>query len=736
MRRKIALLLTFILLIGSVMEVSAANEGSASQGETEQTMPTGRLETKVNYIPMSEIGEESIESDEDIQIYKSQYRSQIYNYDWDKYSTNYFYNQLSSEEKALWDRLDGLCLSYLTSTRNAEYTTINNTSFCRTALVSIGNLDISKVMDVAYMFRISNPQYYFLDNQVCTSYIEQLNGYRKYTDVGFGIYTAFQNGSARKTATAAVKSQVNAWETEVAACSTEIAKVKKIHDLICNKVIYNGRYYNNDFDEDTEYSQSAYSVFCLNETVCAGYSQAFTMMCNGAGIDTIAVTSDTHQWNKIRLNDSWYNMDLTWDDGSTIYYEWFARSDSYYDNGQQSVDHQEESYWNSYLPSCTLDAKATSPYSTPGTLPTVTKTTATPVISLQGEGNATRVTITSSTPGAIIYYTTDGTEPSPAYTKALKYTSSFTTSNPLQVKAVAVCDTYLDSSVAGVTAYTVQFNPNGGSGSMAPQVIACGSGNKLSANTFVRSGYSFNGWNTNPDGTGTACADGADGSMLSSANGATVTLYAQWKENSAAGWQNQEGTWNYYDDAGNMQTGWQSIGGTWYYFDDAGNMQTGWVYSGGRWYYMNSSGAMAEGWLYTGGTWYYLIPGSGAMAEGWIYSGGAWYYLTPGSGAMCTGWYNAGGTWYYSSSSGAMQTGWVYSGGTWYYLTSSGAMAQGWIYNGGAWYYLTPGSGAMCTGWYNVGGTWYYSYGSGAMAANTWIGRYYVNASGAWTRTR
>ena len=38
----------------------------------------------------------------------------------------------------------------------------------------------------------------------------------------------------------------------------------------------------------------------------------------------------------------------------------------------------------------------------------------------------------------------------------------------------------------------------------------------------------------------------------------------------------------------------------------------------------------------------------------------------------------------------------------------------------------------MATGWLNLGGTWYYLTGSGAMAANTWIGSYYVNGSGAW----
>ena len=42
----------------------------------------------------------------------------------------------------------------------------------------------------------------------------------------------------------------------------------------------------------------------------------------------------------------------------------------------------------------------------------------------------------------------------------------------------------------------------------------------------------------------------------------------------------------------------------------------------------------------------------------------------------------------------------------------------------------------MRTGWLQQGGNWYYLNGSGAMATNTWIGRYHVNTSGLWDRTR
>ena len=45
----------------------------------------------------------------------------------------------------------------------------------------------------------------------------------------------------------------------------------------------------------------------------------------------------------------------------------------------------------------------------------------------------------------------------------------------------------------------------------------------LTANTFTRTGYTFAGWNTAANGTGTAYADGATYTFT-----ADITLYAQW----------------------------------------------------------------------------------------------------------------------------------------------------------------------------------------------------------------
>ena len=138
-----------------------------------------------------------------------------------------------------------------------------------------------------------------------------------------------------------------------------------------------------------------------------------------------------------------------------------------------------------------------------------------------------------------------------------------------------------------------------------------------------------------------------------------------------------------------------------------------WSYEDGNWYYYNEAGEKAKGWLKLLDTWYYLKD-DGVMATGWLKLGNTWYYLK-GNGAMATGWQLIENTWYYLKDSGAMATGWLRLGNTWYYLKDSGAMA---------------------TGWLKLGNTWYYLKDSGAMASSQWIGKYYVNASGAWTKTR
>lgn len=498
------------------VDVQTTGENEA-RSATLSEMPTGLL-------PFEAVGEitldrETAEEEEAENILKS---SAYYNSTWEKYGSYYFYNQLSSKEKAYWDALNKVCLKYMTTQADAAKYNISGTTYYYIDIVGSSSLSLSQMEEVYQIFRYSNPQYYFLKS----AYLK--NG--TYGIAGC-VYPAFANGSARAAATKKVQSQVSSWQKKIDACSTDEKKVKMIHDLIIDKVEYNQTLYDNNFkDEDTAYSQSAYSVFCTDLTVCAGYSQAFEMMCNGSGIDAVAVTSYYHEWNKVRLNDSWYNVDCTWDDADgTIYYGYFERSDNYYDtvNYSSYVFHAEEDIWEGYLPACTIDSGATS--TAPGTIAAITQTVVKPVISASVSGTSYKVKITSKTSGAVIYYTTDGSEPNAAYSKGTRYTGAFTVSPGKTVKAVAVCNKYADSSVsskklAKLTTYKITFKSNGGKGSMSKQSMVKGVSTAISKNKFSKKYYTFAGWNTKANGKGKSYKNKQKIKLTKN-----ITLYAQWK---------------------------------------------------------------------------------------------------------------------------------------------------------------------------------------------------------------
>jgi uncharacterized protein (TIGR02145 family)/uncharacterized repeat protein (TIGR02543 family) len=73
--------------------------------------------------------------------------------------------------------------------------------------------------------------------------------------------------------------------------------------------------------------------------------------------------------------------------------------------------------------------------------------------------------------------------------------------------------------------YVVTFNPNGGKGAIVTQNFTGKIAQSLMANSFTNKGHTFKGWNTKPDGSGTAYED----QETIKVSGHMV-LYAQWKE--------------------------------------------------------------------------------------------------------------------------------------------------------------------------------------------------------------
>ena len=80
--------------------------------------------------------------------------------------------------------------------------------------------------------------------------------------------------------------------------------------------------------------------------------------------------------------------------------------------------------------------------------------------------------------------------------------------------------------------YTINYNGNGStSGSTASSEHTYDTSKTLTANGFSRTGYSFVNWNSNANGSGDSYSNEESVINLSSVNGATINLYAQWSAN-------------------------------------------------------------------------------------------------------------------------------------------------------------------------------------------------------------
>ena len=82
---------------------------------------------------------------------------------------------------------------------------------------------------------------------------------------------------------------------------------------------------NCEYDEQAAQSEGlegnendAYGALVLKKAVCEGYARAFQLLCNELGVECVNVTGtadgEGHQWNCVKLDNEWYQVDVTWND--------------------------------------------------------------------------------------------------------------------------------------------------------------------------------------------------------------------------------------------------------------------------------------------------------------------------------------------------------------------------------------------------------------------------------------
>jgi hypothetical protein len=129
---------------------------------------------------------------------------------------------------------------------------------------------------------------------------------------------------------------------------SDYTKVKRIHDYIIKKTVY---------DQSLE-NHTAYNTLIEKTAVCDGYSLAAYRLLTVAGIDNRVITGlangGSHSWNIVKINNKWYNLDLTWDDPITdtgeqiLTYDYFLKNDSDFKNHKRDAKYRTSAFIKKY----------------------------------------------------------------------------------------------------------------------------------------------------------------------------------------------------------------------------------------------------------------------------------------------------------------------------------------------------------------------------------------------------
>ena len=160
------------------------------------------------------------------------------------------------------------------------------------------------------------------------------------------------------------------------ADKTDYEKILSIYDYICANVTYDHAHVN---DESYELQYTAYAALIDGTAVCQGYAVLLYRLALEEGIDSRLISGigngGPHGWNIVELEDLYYDVDATWDAGTTDY-EYFLRCEANFPDHFRDAEYDDAAFHAAY-PMSTTDYVPTVPcdhhYTAAVTAPTCTQ---------------------------------------------------------------------------------------------------------------------------------------------------------------------------------------------------------------------------------------------------------------------------------------------------------------------------------------------------------------------------
>lgn len=223
----------------------------------------------------------------------------------------------------LWDYSQKWCYSQLNDNFKTAYKRLFEAVQSGSGKCNVEDLNLtqSDMERICFAFDCDNGQFLSISGEY---------GCETYSDSGnvANLFATTRTNSNESSFKAKADQIIAAAKTK----ANDYEKLKYIHDTIINNCVYYSNY-----SSDEKFVFRADGPLVYGKAVCGGYSKAFMYFAQELGIPCVCVMGTAkgeHMWNMVKLGDSWYHIDLTWDDpiasdGSDILrYDYFLISDS------------------------------------------------------------------------------------------------------------------------------------------------------------------------------------------------------------------------------------------------------------------------------------------------------------------------------------------------------------------------------------------------------------------------
>lgn len=200
----------------------------------------------------------------------------------------YAYDHLNDEEKLLYTEIYGILDNCASDTK-------------------VSSKDPDQIEKAFNYVMLDHPEIFYITGYSFTKYMRGQN-IEKITLSG--TYT--MNKTDVERSRLAVEAYIDKCISEYPGSADEYEKVKYVYEYLIK---------NTEYDLTAPNNQNVLSVVEEKKTVCQGYAKAMQLILNRMGVfcilcEGVVKGTESHVWDIVRINGSFYHVDTTWGDAS------------------------------------------------------------------------------------------------------------------------------------------------------------------------------------------------------------------------------------------------------------------------------------------------------------------------------------------------------------------------------------------------------------------------------------